>query len=69
MKLLKQKTAGKLYYTLLGLDNQDLFVSGKITDVLCLNDNRRSGLRQVNVSLSEQTHVPGNFSVFCQSDK
>lgn len=32
------KDAGQVYYTLLGLDNQDLFVSCKIVDVLYFNE-------------------------------
>jgi hypothetical protein len=38
-EIIETKDGGRVYYTLLGLDNQDLFVSSKIADVLYFNDN------------------------------
>jgi len=37
--IVETKDREAVYYTLLGLDNQDLFISCKITDVLYFNDN------------------------------
>lgn len=38
-EIVETKDGGSVYYTLLGLDNQDLFVSCKIVDVLYFNEN------------------------------
>jgi hypothetical protein len=37
-EIVETKAGGHVYYTLLGLDNQDFFVSCKIADVLYFND-------------------------------
>jgi hypothetical protein len=38
-EIVETKDGGNVYYTLLGLDNQDLFVSCKIADVLYFDDH------------------------------
>ena len=38
-EIVENKDGGNVYYTLLGLDNHDLFVSCKIADVLYLDDH------------------------------
>jgi hypothetical protein len=38
-EIVETKDGGNVYYTLLGLDNQDLFISCKIVDVLYFNEH------------------------------
>lgn len=38
-EIVETRDGGNVYYTLLGLDNQDLFISCKIADVLFFNDH------------------------------
>jgi hypothetical protein len=38
-EIVETKEGGNIYYTLLGLDNQDLFISCKIADVLYFDDH------------------------------